>query len=103
MLLALYSRAFVLACIRTFVHVRVHARALKGAQYQQIANVMFGQHNSAVSCFKEKVPNIFVLRCICHSAHLCASHACEKLPHTAEDLIHDVYNYFSYSTKQNLV
>ena len=40
------------------------------------------------------------MRCICHSAHLCASHACEKLPRTAEDLLHDVYNYFCHSAKR---
>ena len=39
------------------------------------------------------------MRCICHSAHLCASHACKKLPRTAEELMHDVYNYFSNSPK----
>ena len=26
---------------------------------------------------KEQIPGIFVLKCMCHSAHLCASHACE--------------------------
>ena len=40
------------------------------------------------------------MRCICHSAHLCASHACEKLPRTAEELLRDVYNYFSHSAKR---
>ena len=63
-------------------------------------NVMFGQHNSVVSRFKQKVPNLFTMRCICHSAHLFASHTCEKLPRTPEDLIHDVYNYFAHSAKR---
>ena len=40
------------------------------------------------------------MRCICHSAHLCASHACEKLPRTAEELLRDVYNYFCHSSKR---
>ena len=61
---------------------------------------MFGEHNSVVSRLKEKIPNIFVMRFICHSAHLCASHACEKLPRTAEELMRDVYNYFSHSVKR---
>ena len=38
------------------------------------------EHNSVVSRLKEKIPSIFVMHCICHTAHLCASHACEKLP-----------------------
>lgn len=63
-------------------------------------NIMFGQHNSVVSRLQQAIPSIFILRCICHSAHLCASHACEKLPRTAEDLIHDIYNYFSHSAKR---
>ena len=63
-------------------------------------NVMFGEHNSVVSRLKQKVPDLFVLRCICHSAHLCASKACEKLPRTVEDIIHDVYNYFAHSAKR---
>lgn len=63
-------------------------------------NVMFGEHNSVVSRLKEKIPEIFTMRCICHSAHLCASYACEKLPRTAEELIRDVYNYFSHSAKR---
>ena len=40
------------------------------------------------------------MRCICHSAHLCASHACEKLPCSAEELLCDVYNYFCHSSKR---
>ena len=63
-------------------------------------NVMFGQYNSVVSRFREHIYNIFILRCVCHSAHLCASHACEKLPHIAEEIIHDVYNYFVHSAKR---
>ena len=55
-------------------------------------NVMFGQHNSVVPRLKKEVPELFVLRCICHSAHLCASYA--------EELIRDVYNYFSHSAKR---
>ena len=63
-------------------------------------NVMFGEHNSVVSRLKENIPSIFIMRCICHTSHLCASYACEKLPRTPEDLIHGVYNYFSHSAKQ---
>ena len=63
-------------------------------------NVMFGEHNSVVSRLKEKIPNIFVMRCICHIAHLRASRACEKLPRTAEELMRDVYNYFSHSAER---
>ena len=62
-------------------------------------NVMFGEHNSVVSRLKDKLSNIFVVRYICHGAHFCASHACEKLRRTAKKLMRDVYNYFSNSPK----
>ena len=39
-------------------------------------NVMFGEHHSVVSLLKEHLPNLFVMKCLCHSAHLCALHAC---------------------------
>ena len=63
-------------------------------------NVMFGEHNSVVSRLEQKVPDLFVLCCICHSARLCASKACEKLPCSVEDIIHDVYKYFAHSAKR---
>ena len=55
-------------------------------------NVMFGQHNSIASRLQVTIPRIYLMKCICHSPHLCASHACEKLPRTVEDLLHDLYN-----------
>lgn len=64
------------------------------------ANVMTGKHNSVMSRLKEEVDNIFLMRCICHSFHLCASAACEKLPRGVEDVVRDVYNYFSNSPKR---
>ncbi|CAI6353079.1 unnamed protein product [Macrosiphum euphorbiae] len=36
-------------------------------------NVMMGQHNSVVSRLRESCPGIFIMKCVCHSAHLCAS------------------------------
>lgn len=54
-------------------------------------NVMFGEHHSVVSLLKQKIPHLFTMKCLCHSAHLCASHACEKLPRAFENLIHDIY------------
>lgn len=42
------------------------------------ANVMIGSKNSAVVMLKNEIPNLFVMKCICHSFHLCASYACKK-------------------------
>ena len=63
-------------------------------------NVMFGEHNSIASRLREENPHIFLMKCICHSAHLCASHACEKLPRNVEELLRDIYNYFAHSAKR---
>ena len=48
---------------------------------------------------KDVNPHIYFMRCICHSAHLCARHAYEKLPRTAEEPLRDIYNYSSHSAK----
>ena len=67
---------------------------------EDTTNVMFGEHNSVASRLKKDVPNIFLMKCICHSAHLCASYACEKLPRSIEELLCDIYNYFAHSAKR---
>lgn len=64
------------------------------------ANVMMGRNNSVVTLLQTEIPNIFILKCTCHSFHLCASYACTKLPRFIEDLVRDIYNYFSSSPKR---
>jgi len=56
-------------------------------------NVMMGASNSVASRFKEKFPGIFVLKCVCHSAHLCASEACKELPRNCENFARNVFNF----------
>lgn len=64
------------------------------------ASVMVGQYNSVQTRLKSDIPNIFILKCICHSFSLCASSACGKLPRAIEDLIRNVHNYISNSPKR---
>ncbi|KAL0849463.1 hypothetical protein ABMA28_013746 [Loxostege sticticalis] len=59
------------------------------------ANTMMGQHNSLASRFLTDIPHLYLVKCICHSFHLCASYACLKLAREPEDLIRDIYNYFN--------
>ena len=61
------------------------------------ANVMMGDHNSMKSRLIEDCPGIFILKCICHSLHLCASEACKALPSRCEELARAIYNYFKVS------
>lgn len=59
-----------------------------------VANVMMGAHHSVASLLQEDIPEFFIIKCVCHSFHLCASYACKTLPRGVEDLARDVYNYF---------
>lgn len=62
--------------------------------------VMMGDSNGVQARFKRKIPNLFVLGCVCHSMHLCSSAACLKLPSAMEDLARDIYSYFKNSSKR---
>ncbi|CAG9763422.1 unnamed protein product [Ceutorhynchus assimilis] len=64
------------------------------------ASNMVGMRNSLVSRLQESIPGIFTVKCICHSFHLCACYACQKLPEEVEQLTREVYNYFSNSPKR---
>lgn len=62
------------------------------------ASVMMGATGGVRALFLEKNPNIFVLGCICHSFALCSEAACEMIPTSIEELIRNVYAYFSKSS-----
>lgn len=64
------------------------------------AAVMMGKFNGVQAKLKQINPNIFVMGCICHSLHLCASAAAEKLPKQIEDFVRDIYNYLNCSSKR---
>lgn len=64
------------------------------------ASVMMGNNDSVMTLLKKDFPDIFVLTCLCHSFHLCASYACAKLPCVIKDIVRDVYNYISFSPKR---
>ena len=60
-------------------------------------NLMQGQNDSVLTRMREAAPELFVLKCYCHTFHLVAEHASKALSKTADQLIHDVYNYFKLS------
>jgi len=45
------------------------------------------------------VPKLFVMTCICHSFHLCASYACLMLPRYVEDFARDTQSHQQQSKK----
>jgi hypothetical protein len=64
------------------------------------ANVMMSGNYSLSTLLKNEVPNVFILKCICHSFALCASYACKKLPNGIESLVREIYKFFQYSSKK---
>lgn len=65
------------------------------------ANNMMGKNNSVAALLSKDVDGLFLMKCICHSFHLCASYACEKLPDFVEDFARSVFNYFHSSPKRS--
>ncbi|KAL5241694.1 hypothetical protein ACI65C_009104 [Semiaphis heraclei] len=63
-------------------------------------NTMMGENNSVASRMKIEFPGIFIMKCVCHSAHLCASEACKRLPRSCEDLARNIFNYLKSSSKR---
>lgn len=63
-------------------------------------NVLMGKNNSVASRFRETCPGIIILKCICHSAHICASEACKELPRICEDLAINVFTFLHRSAKR---
>ncbi|CAB3223225.1 unnamed protein product [Arctia plantaginis] len=61
---------------------------------------MMGIRNSVSSRFRQSCPGIVIIKCICHSLHLCASDAAKEIPSECEQLARDVYNHFKSSSKR---
>ena len=60
-------------------------------------NLMQGGRNSVLTRSNAVAPQHFVLKCYCHTFHLVAEHARKSLSKTAEQLLHDGYNYLKLS------
>ncbi|XP_031352107.1 SCAN domain-containing protein 3-like [Photinus pyralis] len=66
------------------------------------ANNLCGKHNSLYTLLKKEVPNLQLIKCICHSLHLCAQKSCDELPANVEFLVRETYNWFNLSVvRQN--
>lgn len=66
------------------------------------ASNMVGVNHSVFPLLRDKVPlpNLILIRCLCHSLHLCASKAADVLPAHLEYLIRESRNWFSVSAKR---
>lgn len=63
-------------------------------------SVMMGRNNSVSQKLEALIPGVVIVKCICHSLHLCASEACKCLPRFIEDLARNIYNIFKNSSKR---
>ncbi|KAG0418668.1 hypothetical protein HPB47_004671 [Ixodes persulcatus] len=62
------------------------------------ASVMIGVNNGVYQKLKADVPNLLLVRCVCHSLNLAVSSAvAEALPRNLEFLVSEIYNWFSRS------
>lgn len=81
------------AIIQTFIKRNIQPTNIIGFGSDG-CNVMMGKNNSVSTRFADLCPGIKIVKCICHSLHLCASEACKILPRSIEDLARDVYSFF---------
>lgn len=65
------------------------------------ANVLVRAHNSFASRLAAECEGLVVLACICHSASICASNACAKLPASVGELLRNMSTYVSSSSKRS--
>ena len=66
------------------------------------ASVTMGRQGGLQAKLSLYLPNLFVLRCVCHSIHLFATAASQKLPEDIEEFCQDIYDYISRSPKKEL-
>ena len=86
--------------INTLNHYNIPHDNLVGFAADTTSN-MFGDHNSVVSRLRHHFPSMTIIKCICHSIHLCGSEAAKTLPKITEDLIRNIYYFFSHSAKRH--
>lgn len=64
--------------------------------------IMMGIHHSVSTECKKIIPNLFVMKCICHSMDIAASNAAKKLHAYLEEVLLEIFYYLKYSTKRQV-
>lgn len=67
------------------------------------ASNLCGKHNSLFTRLRESNQKLILLKCVCHSLHLCAQKASEELPSSVEFLLRDTRAWFSHSSLRKMV
>ena len=82
--------------------LRVHGIPMEnfiGFAADGAANIM-GKNNSLSTRLKDFLPGINIFKCVAHSIHLCSSETAKTFPRSCEDLVRNIYNFFSHSAKK---
>ena len=64
------------------------------------ASVMLGKRNSVVSRLKYKQPNLYVVHCVCHVAHLLVGDSIQCIPSYVTDLTENLLWWVHHSAKR---
>jgi len=64
------------------------------------ANNLCGKNHSFYTLLKKDSPNVQLIKCVCHTLHICAEKASAELPASIEFLLRETYNWFSISPKR---
>ena len=63
-------------------------------------STMVSIHHSVSTYFRNLVPEVVMIKCVCHSLQLAASKAAEVMPAHIAFVVRESYNWFSHSTKR---
>ncbi|XP_066600739.1 SCAN domain-containing protein 3-like [Prorops nasuta] len=61
-----------------------------------------GKNKSLYTLLKNDIPHLILVKCACHSIHLCVSKASYELPGDLDYLAQEVYNWFSNSSLRRI-
>lgn len=94
------SEAIVQAIKTTLSEFGIPLNNMKGIGTDN-ASVMVGVNNGVHARLKQDIPNLILVRCVCHSIQLAVSAASvDTIPRCLEFLISETYNWFSRSTQR---
>lgn len=61
------------------------------------ASSLCGCNNSVYTLMKKDIPELILVKCVCHSLHSVCSHASEELPSNIDYMLRETYNWFHRS------
>lgn len=89
-------------CIKEFLaSVNIRLTSLIGIGTDGGSNLC-GCKNSVYTLLRTDIPNLKLIRCVCHSLNNAASKAAEELPASVEFLCREIFNWFNNSSTRKI-